>query len=193
MSSICPLCDSGSLKSSQSTEPFSYAGSCLEIRGYVFSVCASCGAETVLPEQARINDRLIADAKRQHDGLLVSTEIREWRKALGLTQAQAAELLGGGANAFSKYERGEVIQSQAMDLLMRVAWHSPEARALLKDRSRLACERGFIEEKASGWTRIGRSEMAAEVTLARMVHKSPELMAANDELSPWHTGQHAHG
>ena len=38
-----------------------------------------------------------------------------------LTQEEAAKVFGGGVNAFSKYERGEVTQSAAMDKLIRVA------------------------------------------------------------------------
>jgi HTH-type transcriptional regulator/antitoxin MqsA len=36
-------------------------------------------------------------------------------------------MFGGGLNAFSKYERGEVIQSEAMDKLIRVSCRYAEA------------------------------------------------------------------
>jgi len=42
-----------------------------------------------------------------------------------LTQKDASSLFGGGANAFSKYERGDVIQSDAMDRLMRLVKQHP--------------------------------------------------------------------
>ncbi|MDE0460281.1 MAG: type II toxin-antitoxin system MqsA family antitoxin [Chromatiales bacterium] len=38
------------------------------------------------------------------------------RKRLGLTQA--ARLMGGGDNAFSKYKRGEVTRSAAMNSVL---------------------------------------------------------------------------
>jgi len=34
-------------------------------------------------------------------------EVRVIREKLGLTQAQAGKIFGGGVNAFSRYERGE--------------------------------------------------------------------------------------
>jgi len=37
-----------------------------------------------------------------------------------LSQREASELFGGGPNAFSKYERGEIIQSKSTDVLMRL-------------------------------------------------------------------------
>jgi HTH-type transcriptional regulator/antitoxin MqsA len=40
---------------------------------------------------------------------------------LNLTKKEAAIMFCGGTNAFSKYERGEVIQSKAMGKLMRLA------------------------------------------------------------------------
>jgi len=46
---------------------------------------------------------------------------------LGLTQHAASSIFGGGLNAFSKYERGEVIQSKAMDKLIRVSCRYSDA------------------------------------------------------------------
>jgi len=65
-------------------------------------------------------------AKRRADGLLSPEEIRHAREALGLTQHKAAEVFGGGRNAFSKYERGEVAQSVAMDRLIRLCLAHPK-------------------------------------------------------------------
>src|SRR5699024_9109270 len=47
------------------------------------------------------------------------------RKQFDLTQQGAALLFGGGTNAFSKYERGDVIQSVAMDRLLRLTSRLP--------------------------------------------------------------------
>jgi putative zinc finger/helix-turn-helix YgiT family protein len=65
------------------------------------------------------------DSKRLSMGYLVSQEIVNLRNSLNLTQAQAAKAFGGGLNAFSKYERGEVIQSGSMDKLMRMVRRNP--------------------------------------------------------------------
>lgn len=116
-------------------ESFPYDGVQLTISEYEFSSCPACGEEFVLPEQARRNERRFADAKRAHDGLLTSEQIVAWRNRWGLSQQQAAALLGGGVNAFSKYERGEVMQSQAMDLLIRTSDRFGSVREFLGERA----------------------------------------------------------
>ena len=45
--------------------------------------------------------------KARTEGLLEPEEIRRIRKKLGLTQAAAGELIGGGPRAFQKYETGD--------------------------------------------------------------------------------------
>ena len=57
-------------------------------------------------------------------------EIRHVRTHLRLTQGQAARLVGGGVNAFSRYERGETMQSRATDKLLRLLDKNPR---LLKE------------------------------------------------------------
>jgi len=89
-----------------------------------YSLCNKCGADPVLVEQAKRNQVRFSDAKREIDGLLSSADIRKARRYLGLTQHAASSVFGGGLNAFSKYERGEVIQSKAMDKLIRVSCRS---------------------------------------------------------------------
>lgn len=132
MSLKCPHCERGDLESRVVDETIRYDESDLSVPGIQISVCPTCYEEIVLPEQARANELRFADAKRKHDGLLVSSEIVAWRKKHRLSQAEAAKLLGGGANAFSKYERGEVIQSRAMDLLMRASQAIPAVLSFLK-------------------------------------------------------------
>jgi HTH-type transcriptional regulator/antitoxin MqsA len=96
-----------------------------------FSVCDTCHEEIVTPEQAKANDVRFADAKRSATDLLSSDEIRAVLKRCELSQVDAARVFGGGVNAFSRYERGEVIQSKQMDLLLRVSRDLPVARDYL--------------------------------------------------------------
>lgn len=84
-------------------------------------VCNICGADPVFADQIRRNQLKIVDAKRASDSLWTSAEIIAFRDRHGITQSQAAIIFGGGANAFSKYERGEVIQSVAMDNQLKLA------------------------------------------------------------------------
>ena len=59
-----------------------------------------------------------------------SREIRRIRRKLGLSQAAAARLTGGGHNAFSRYERGTAAPMPAVVNLFRLLDRHPE---LLKD------------------------------------------------------------
>ncbi|WP_340124540.1 type II toxin-antitoxin system MqsA family antitoxin [Methylobacter svalbardensis] len=117
---LCVDCGTEALQSMTENEEFNYKGHTLSV-DVEYSVCSQCGAEAILPEQIKRNDCRTRDAWRNADGLLTGVEIVALRKQLDLTQQQAAQMFGGGVNAFSKYERGAVIQSVAMDNLMRLA------------------------------------------------------------------------
>jgi Cys-tRNA synthase (O-phospho-L-seryl-tRNA:Cys-tRNA synthase) len=65
----------------------------------------------------------------------------------GLSQQKAAQLLGGGVNAFSKYERGEVMQSRSMDLLMRMYNEVPDVRDRLATLSGTVTDRRWVTDK----------------------------------------------
>jgi HTH-type transcriptional regulator / antitoxin MqsA len=122
---ICPDCETGHLQLEHYSDEFTYRDHTMQLHDLQCLVCDHCGAEIFRPEQIRSNDRLIAEAKRRAEGLLLADEIRSMRQSLGLTQHEAAAIFGGGANAFSKYERGEVIQSVPMDRLLRLVARYP--------------------------------------------------------------------
>jgi HTH-type transcriptional regulator/antitoxin MqsA len=74
----------------------------------------------------------MTDFYREADGLLTGNQIKAIRDDLGLTQAEAAKVFGGGKNAFTKYENGDVTQSVAMDKLIRTAYAVPAALDFLR-------------------------------------------------------------
>lgn len=131
--SQCPYCQSpDDIEEEFSQEPFQYRGQELFAR-QSYSYCLACELEFESAEQTRYNRCQVSEAKRLAGGLLSGKEIEAARKQLGLTQAQAAEVFGGGRHAFSKYERGEVIQSTAMDRLVRLCLRHPELLRELSD------------------------------------------------------------
>ena len=121
----CPVCEQGKLVPHTYSEHIHYNGKSLVVSGLEGYQCPKCGADPVLTEQIRRNQCRFADAKRTADGLLTGKQIRELREALGLSQPDAALLFGGGANGFSKYERGQVMQSVAMDRLLKIVGAYP--------------------------------------------------------------------
>lgn len=102
--------------------------------------CTLCGEEWVTPEQSKAATDKITAIKRRAQGFLAPQDIKDLRERHGLTQKQAAIIFGGGDNAFSKYERGEIYPSTAMDKLMCLFDSLQEARGKLIEQSLLSDE-----------------------------------------------------
>ncbi len=93
--------------------------------------CPTCGdVEFALGEGKRYASAL--EALSDTVAAEVAADLRAIRLRLGLTQAAAAELTGGGHNAFSRYERGEVRPLPAVINLFRVLDKHPELLAELR-------------------------------------------------------------
>lgn len=117
--SSCKLCKSEDVTELNDVEAIPYKGSKLPV-SIAYSVCNNCKREFISKPQIFQNEAAIRIVKKKFDGLLSSEEIIRARRELSLTQEQASRVFGGGRNAFSKYERGEVSQSVAMDKLIRI-------------------------------------------------------------------------
>jgi HTH-type transcriptional regulator/antitoxin MqsA len=77
-------------------------------------------------ESIRING-LMLDFNKQVNGAIVDpTFIANIRKKLNLDQRQAAEIFGGGVNAFSRYENGITKPPLALVRLLRILDRHPE-------------------------------------------------------------------
>ena len=65
-------------------------------------------------DDMKVSDRALNRLKAQVEGLLDPEAVRRIRKRLHLTQKDAGRLIGGGPNAFQKYESGDVVVSHAV-------------------------------------------------------------------------------
>jgi len=87
--------------------------------------CGSCGEVEFDSDSARryaaAGDALVLRNREQQ-----CKEIRRIRRKLGLTQADAARLTGGGHNALSRYERGKAAPLPAVVNLFRLLDKHPE-------------------------------------------------------------------
>ena len=129
----CKLCKSEDVSDYVEAEEISYKGSTLNV-STAYSLCNNCDREFISKPQILQNEAALRAAKKDYAGLLSSEEIIRARRTLSLTQEQAARVFGGGRNAFSKYERGEVSQSVAMDKLIRICLnHSEVFHELVRD------------------------------------------------------------
>jgi len=116
----CNKCDSTKITQTSDTELNTYKGTEYSV-DIEYSVCNSCNREFLTKTQIIANEAKVREIKKEIEGLLSSEEIKEIRTSLNLSQTDASLVFGGGQNAFSKYERAEVSQSQAMDKLLRLA------------------------------------------------------------------------
>ncbi|MGI2137921.1 type II toxin-antitoxin system MqsA family antitoxin [Shewanella baltica] len=128
--SVCVICEEGTLIAKVESTSADYKGHTTTLALHI-SECDCCGSETSTAEQLRTNKRLMAEFKKQVDGLLTGKQVKEIRTSLGLTQADAAKIFGGGPVAFSKYEADDVTQSDAMDKLLRLVKDIPDVYAYL--------------------------------------------------------------
>ena len=127
--SSCPSCGHSSGKVRRYSDDVEFRGLVLCLEGLEETVCPKCKQtwQTVIQQSAYRQALREAYAKRREElraeqGLLSGSEIRMIRESLNITQRQASALFGGGQNAFNKYESGEVLQSSAMDLLLRLSF-----------------------------------------------------------------------
>jgi HTH-type transcriptional regulator/antitoxin MqsA len=72
-----------------------------------------------------ISDRAINMMKATELGLLVPKQIKRIRLSLGLSQREAGSVIGGGPNAFQKYESGDVLLSKSADTALRLLAADP--------------------------------------------------------------------
>jgi putative zinc finger/helix-turn-helix YgiT family protein len=90
--------------------------------------CQTCG-ETVITTAV---DEKINNALRERLRLLTPGQIRKGIEQLGLKQQEVAERLGVAPETISRWVNGALIQSRAMDNLLRLYFALPEVRAVLR-------------------------------------------------------------
>ena len=144
---ICPICEEGHLSTEQEMIHVEHMGNEGNIVSQ-FSICDACGSEQATAADARVNKRSMIAFKKQVQGLLTGAEVRELRKSWDLSQEDAAKIFGGGPVAFSKYESDDVMQSEAMDRLIRVARDVPASL------DKLMANAGVKRSIAADWTTV---------------------------------------
>lgn len=92
--------------------------------------CRKCGEQVFT---VGTDDRIVA-ALRAQVGLLTPPEIQKRRVQLGKSQQELAEQLGVAKETICRWETGAMIQSRAMDNLLRLFFGSEEVRSLLRRR-----------------------------------------------------------
>jgi len=86
-------------------------------------------------EDMKMSDRALNRLKAQVEGLLAPEAVRRIRKRLDLTQKEAGHLIGGGPNAFQKYENGDVVVSHGVMSALLLLDRDPSGLSVLKQRA----------------------------------------------------------
>jgi HTH-type transcriptional regulator / antitoxin MqsA len=97
--------------------------------------CANSGESIHTGEDMTVSDAALKTLKIKVEKLLTPEEIKRIRQKLGLTQREAGEVIGGGPNAFQKYESGDVLLSKGMSNFLRVLEKHPEEVRELKEQA----------------------------------------------------------
>jgi HTH-type transcriptional regulator/antitoxin MqsA len=127
MNMKCPSCGAAELVHDIRELPYTYKGESTQIPEVTGDFCPSCG-EAVLDaaESARVSAAMLAFNKQVNAAIVDPAFIAQVRKKLALDQREAAELFGGGVNAFSRYENGKTRPPLALVKLLKVLDRHPE-------------------------------------------------------------------
>jgi HTH-type transcriptional regulator / antitoxin MqsA len=88
--------------------------------------CNESGESIHTAEDMKVSDTALKELRLQVENLLKPQEVKRIRTKIGLTQREAGLILGGGPNAFQKYEQDTVTVSKPMSNLLRVLERHPE-------------------------------------------------------------------
>lgn len=124
----CPQCKTEDVEVIVYSDTVDFRNMELDVENLQMSKCKNCSHKWTTDEQRVHNNSVMRDAYvvvrdelRKKHGLLSGQEITHLREFFFLNQREAAAVFGGGYNAFNKYESGEVLQSYAMDRLLRLS------------------------------------------------------------------------
>ncbi|MGN0926618.1 type II TA system antitoxin MqsA family protein [Ectopseudomonas mendocina] len=123
----CPVCGGAELVHDTRDMPFTYKGQTIQITAVTADWCDACGESLTGPAESERVMRTMNEFRQQVNAQDGNQElIRSVRKQLRLSQREAAELFGGGPNAFSRYERGSTEAPQPLVQLFKILGRHPE-------------------------------------------------------------------
>lgn len=123
----CPVCGQADLVSDTRDIKHTYKGASMTVAAVTGQFCPAC-SEAVLgtAEARRVMAEISAFTKRVNASIVDPQFIASVRKKLALDQREAAEIFGGGVNAFSRYETGKTKPPLSLVKLLRVLDRHPE-------------------------------------------------------------------
>ena len=126
----CPNCGAAELVRDTRDLPYTYKGETTVFEGVAGDHCPACGEAVFDAAASRaISADMKVFAKQVNAALVDPAFISAVRKKLRLDQQEAAEIFGGGVNAFSRYENGKTRPPLALVKLFKVLDRHPDLLA----------------------------------------------------------------
>lgn len=129
----CPICNNAALVEDKRDIPYLYKGELTTLPQVEGQFCTACGEHVLkASESVRVSGLMLAFNQQVNAAMVDPHFITEVRKKLALDQRQAAEIFGGGVNAFSRYENGKTKPPLALVKLLKVLNKHPDLLAEVK-------------------------------------------------------------
>ncbi|MEI6354196.1 MAG: type II toxin-antitoxin system MqsA family antitoxin [Gammaproteobacteria bacterium] len=123
----CPVCGAAELIHDTRDLSYIYKGETSLIPSVTGEFCPACDEVVLNREHGNRYSELVGLFQRQVNSAFVDPDyIAKVRRKLDLDQRQAAELFGGGVNAFSRYENGKAKPPLALVKLLKVLDRHPD-------------------------------------------------------------------
>jgi HTH-type transcriptional regulator/antitoxin MqsA len=127
MTMKCPSCGAAELIHDTRDIPYTYKGEATAIPAVTGDFCPACSEVVLDREQGDRYSELIGMFQRQVNAAFVDPNyIAKVRRKLDLDQREAAEIFGGGVNAFSRYENGKTKPPLALVKLLKMLDRHPD-------------------------------------------------------------------
>jgi HTH-type transcriptional regulator / antitoxin MqsA len=123
----CPTCNSAELLHDTRDMTYRYKGESTIIPQVTGEFCPACDESILGANESRRTMQLMREFTLQINAALVDPSfIMGVRKKLTLDQREAAQIFGGGVNAFSRYETGKTKPPLALVKLLKLLDRHPE-------------------------------------------------------------------
>ena len=123
----CPSCATSELLHDTRDMPYIFKGESILIPAVTGDFCPACDESILNAVELWRTMNFMLDFNKQLNASIVDPGfIASVRKKLALDQREAAELFGGGVNAFSRYENGKTKPPLALVKLLKILDRHPD-------------------------------------------------------------------
>ena len=124
--SLCDVCGARAVRLSSAPLQREFREGTFAVEGFEYERCDACGEGFIDAAQMDAIQQAGVEAARAGLGRLSSSDIREMRLAVGITQTVLESQLGVSAGTVGRWERGQELQTRIADNFMRLLFAHSE-------------------------------------------------------------------